>query len=128
MNLNINQIESLRVVDFVESSLYKVDATPDDEWTISYLSWKFPFLHYKKEKRGHYTVIEDGYKGQITIPLDLLHKYGYVIHDNKVCRPPRLEIKMMSGEVYTIWCKTIEDAHKEKEQILEQRPDLFVEL
>jgi len=94
-------VRRIDVVDFVESKSYKVIHYPGEKYETTKLTIKFPFVKTKIRTYNEYIIL--CLDTNITYSLEELENWGYVIHDGKVCKPPKIIVYYLD-ETKDIFC------------------------
>ncbi len=110
MDIVLSKVKSVDIRDFVENKNYKVTLTPTS-------LVNFGFFKRKYRPYGHYLITEDGYGGYVTHSENYIYELGLVIHNDKVCYPPKLIIYYDDGTKDVISCKSYEEADKKRKEI-----------
>lgn len=116
MTINISEIQSIKVVNFIENKNYEVSIAPGD---MVVTGWGFRLKPAKC-----YNISKPAYPG-ITHNEDYITKLGLVIHDRKVCYPPKLIIQYKSGLKHVFRYSTYQKAVETKNTILALNPNLI---
>lgn len=111
MEINASAVKYVETQDFVENKNYKIVLFPEDLVPKGF--WGF-----KKEPYGSYSISEVAYDGWIHYDESYINKIGLVIHDRKVCYPPRLIINWLDGSKTTVICDSFEEAKTKRDEIL----------
>ena len=120
MTINVDNIESIKVVPFRKSKWYYIVIKPTDTYTdFSFRKWKFV-----EKKHGAYTFGEYGYPG-IYHSLDFIKNLGYIIYNDEVGFPPKLVITYKSGRKETYEYDTIEEAEEVRDKIAKQMKNMI---
>ena len=118
MNIKVENISKIELQDFIENPDYKITRTPSTLVNRGFFKKKYrPY--------GRYDISEIIYDGWITETRreDYINKIGLVIHENRVCWPPKLIIYYKNGTKDNISYKSYEEAKAKHDEILSKMGD-----
>ena len=101
-------VRRIDVVDFIESDSYKIVHYPGEKYEATKLTLKFPFVKTKIQTYNEYEIWCSGTNR--TYSLEDLENWGYVIHDGKVCKPPKVIVYYLDETKDTFFYNSFEEA------------------